>query len=129
MAQTTIDYNQLIIEQIDLKSTYKSTVIASGQGVVTAGTPVIGKGDPEKFEVMPDDLQQYRVGVLLEDVDATSGDAEAKVLTGGGISIDNLVLDNVTITGQSVPAAVSGILKNNGIRVVNTTDAIEKVAE
>ena len=129
MAQTTIDYNQIIIEQTDLKSTYKASVIASGQGNVLVGTPVVGKGDPEKWEVMADDSQQYRVGVVLEAADATAADAETKILTGGGISIDTLVLDNVTITGQSVPAAVSGILKNNGIRVVNTTDAIEKVAE
>lgn len=129
MAQTTVNFNQFIIEQTDLKSTYVDGTIKSGEGAVAVGTPVIGQGDPEKFVKMEDDSQQYRVGIVMDAVDATSADKSARILTGGGISIDSLVLTNIAITGQSVSAAVGGILKNNGIRVVETIDAIQKVAE
>jgi len=128
MTQSTINYNQKILAQPDMESTYVNDVVASGNDV-SEGQPLIKTGDPAKWEIMADDLQHVNIGIALEDIDASAGDVSGNILTGGGISISDLDLSAITITATSVSSGVTGLMKNNSIRIVDTTAAIKKVVE
>jgi hypothetical protein len=128
MALSTINYNQDILPQPDMESTYVSETVASGNNV-TKGMPLIKSGDPAKWSIAADDSQVFSMGVALEDIDASAGDVVGRIMTGGGISLSTLTLSSLSISGTSVTSAASGLLKMNNIRVINTTDAIKKVVE
>jgi len=128
MALSEIDFNQKILPQSDMEATYVNGTVASGNNVL-AGMLVKLSGNPAKWSIAGDDLQQYNVAVAIEAIDASAGDVTGKILTGGGISLSSLNLSSVTITSTGVTAGVTGLLKNNNIRVVSTSDAIKKVAE
>ena len=128
MAQSDIDFNQRILPQTDMDSTYVNGTVASGNDVKD-GMPVRLNGDPAKWEIAPDDLQHYNMGIAIEDIDASGGDVDGRIMTGGGISISTLDLSAVSITAVGVSTGVIGLMKNNNIRVLNTSDAIKKVVE
>lgn len=128
MALSEINFNQRILPQPDMEASYVNGTVVSGNDVKD-GMPVVLTGDPAKWAIAGDDLQTYNVGVALEDIDATSADATGKIMTGGGISLSTLNLSAITITSTGITAGVTGLLKNNNIRVLSTTDAIKKVVE
>lgn len=128
MSQTDVDFNQRILPQPDMESTFVEGTVKSGNDVKD-GMPVKLTGDPAKFEIVTDDLQHYGLGVAIEDIDASSGDVVGKVMTGGGIAISTLDLSAITITATSVTSGMTGLLKNNNIRLLNASDAIKKVVE
>lgn len=128
MSLTEIDFNQKILPQTDMNSTYVNGTVLSGEDVKD-GMPVKLTGDPAKWKIAPDDLQGYNMGIALEDIDATGGDATGRIMTGGGISINSINLSAVSITAVGVTAGITGLMKNNNIRVLNTSDAIKKVVE
>jgi hypothetical protein len=128
MALSEINFNQDILPQPDMESTYVTGTVASGNNV-TKGMPLILSGDPAKWSIAADDAQTYNMGVALEDIDASAGDVDGRIMTGGGISISSLTLSSLTISGTSVTAGASGLLKNNNIRVITTSDAMKKVVE
>lgn len=133
MALTSVNYNQEILPQPDMESTYVNGVVASGNDV-SEGMTVKLSGATDKYSIATDDLQAYNLGVALEDIDASSGDVTGRIMTGGGYSLASLDVSSVSITAAGVTAsgiaiAVGGLLKNNGIRLVSTSDAIKKVVE
>jgi hypothetical protein len=125
---TNVNYNQLIVEQTDRKSTLKSATIKDGE-VLVVGQPVIGTGDPLVYEPMTDELQTINTGVILEDVDASGGEAPGQVLTGGGISINSINLSAMSVTVGSITAVALGVLNGDGLRVVDTIGAIKPCEE
>lgn len=128
MALSEIDFNQDILPQPDMESTYTLGTVASGN-TVTKGMPLKLSGDPAKWSIAEDGLQHYNMGIALEDIDASVADATGKIMTGGGISINSLSLSAVSITAVGVTAGITGLMKNNNIRVLDTAGAIKKVVE
>lgn len=128
MTQSNVDFNQRILPQPDMESTIVNGTVVSGNNVKD-GMPVKLTGDPAKFAIVTDDLQHYGLGIAIEDIDASAGDVAGKIMTGGGISLDTLDLSAITITATSVTSGMTGLMKNNNIRILNTADAIKKVVE
>lgn len=132
MAQTELDYNSIALATKDHALRYGSITITSGAGSLSAGTILVLNSsntydvwDSETTTIDSTDVDTTSIAgmvILLEDADASSAAATAKVLKTGGVHEGDLILAGSTIT--TVTERVKASLRMNGIEVISGTSSI-----
>lgn len=146
MAQTQLNYNQIMSGEFGETFRKKTGTVVSGAGNLAAGTIVVllaasGKytkwdsssqtvvaetGSPDT-EVTLDTTRIEGVGVLLEAAAAASADADAEIGISGTAFKDKLVLAGSNIT--TVTDYVEAVLQCNGIYVKAGSNAMAVAGE
>jgi len=131
MAQSQLDYNELMFGRKGQPFTYKTETMVAGAADLVAGT-VIVKDAAGKYRAALD-ADKVNTGaasidagwrILLEAAAVTGGDVVAKTGNAGGVFEDKLVG-----VGLTVDDAVYNKLEMNNIYVVAGTDACRVAGE
>ena len=125
MAQTKLDYNNLMFATSDTTYVYKKGTILAGAADLIKGQVVVldaGKYRPAVDADKTNVSSGWRI--LLADAAVTGGDVEAPTGVRGGVYSGKLVG-----AGLTVDDALFNILEANNIFVQDGTDSIQVAGE
>lgn len=124
MGQTINTYDKLFYAENGQPARHIEATILSGEGALLAGTLLILDPTTQKY-ILPDVLTNpVGMTILLEDADATSADADAKIGLAGAIDKSNIILAG---TVAAFNESVRAILAMNNIFVNVRTDSMTNV--
>ena len=124
MAQTPLDYNELMFGYNGQPFEFKNTTIITAAGTLLKGTVLVPSG--LGFDPPADAAAVEGWAVLLEDVDTTGGNVAAKVGKTGGVFKDKLVFAGAL---AAYTDQVGQKFAMNNIFVINGTNAMAIAGE